>query len=243
MRLCHHVLKWLVLTIVTLCLGCAPSIEKDTSGCYLINDGHKCDCSLTKDECSDVLGIWTDRCECAVKKVCDTTNPVTHSEDEESTTITTINASCEENWVYLNLSDKTEVSPETPEDSVQWDIGFQRFKIKSNGGISGSQNVMITVVTDTAFEDLTQAPISGYLIDAVDSDDEDEDPDTPFLAPNAWYAYDEETHILTPKNQIYVIQSVAGNYFKIQMIDYYDEAGTSGYPKFKWDAIQAPPTE
>jgi hypothetical protein len=103
--------------------------------------------------------------------------------------------------------------------------------------------VMITVVTDTAFEDLTQAPASGYLSDAADSDDEDEDPDTPFLAPNAWYVYDEETHILTPKNQVYVIQSIAETYFKIQMMDYYDEAGTSGYPKFKWDTLQAPPAE
>ena len=229
----------IIIILITLSLSCAPSIENDTSGCYLINGGHKCDCALTTDECSDVLGIWTDRCECAAEAVCDSSDPVTHVENEEGTT-TTINASCEENWVYLSLSDKAQVSPETPEDSVAWDLGFQRFIIKSNGGISGSQNVLITVVTDTSFEDLTQAPASGYLSDTADSDDEDDDPDTPFLAPNAWYEYDEDTHILTSKNQVYVVQSISGTYFKIQFIDYYDEAGTSGYPKFIWDTLLAP---
>lgn len=228
------------LLILTFGLGCAPSIEKDTSGCYLLNGGHQCDCALTTDECSDILGLWTDRCECAVETVCDSTNPVTHLENTENTATTIINASCEENWVYLNLSDKTETTPENPEDSNQWDLGFQRFKIKSNSGISGAGNVRIAMVSDTAFEDLIEAPASGYLSDAADSDDEDEDPDYPFLAPNAWYEYNDDTHILTPTNHIYVVQSISGTYFKIQFIDYYDEAGTSGYPKFIWDTLLAP---
>ena len=229
----------LAVLLSILALSCAPSIEKDASGCYLINDGHKCDCSLTTDECSEVLGIWTDRCECALETECDASNPITHLETENET-VTTVNASCENNWIYLNLSEKSEATPDTPQDSDLWDLGFQRFKIKSNGGISGSENVLIAVVTDTTFETLTQAPESGYLSDAEDSDDEDEDEDYPFLAPNAWYSYDEETHLLTPKNQVYVVQSVSGTFFKIQIIDYYDDAGTSGYPKFKWGPLQAP---
>jgi hypothetical protein len=235
----QRTMKHFPLLMLTLSLGCAPSIEKDQSGCYLINGGHQCDCALTTDACSEVLGIWTDRCECAAEAVCDSSDPVTHAENEEGTT-TTINASCEENWVYLNLSDKAQVSPETPADSDEWDLGFQRFQIKSNGGISGAGNVLVAMVSDTAFEDLIEAPASGYLSDAADSDDEDEDPDYPFLAPNAWYEYDDDTHILTPINHIYVVQSLSGTYYKIQFIDYYDDAGTSGYPKFIWGTVLAP---
>ncbi len=80
----------------------------------------------------------------------------------------------------------------------------------------------------------------GYLSDAEDSEDEGEDPDFAFLAPEPWYDYDQETHILTPKDQVYIVQSVSGDYFKLQILDYYDDAGTSGYLKFKWATIMAP---
>ncbi len=232
-------LLFFITVIIAFFGGCAPSIDNAKGGCYLINDGHKCDCALTTDECSDVLGIWTDRCDCGASSSCGEGDAFTHDEKDEVST-TTVNATCEEEWVYLNLSDKTSVSPNNPEDSQEWDLAFQRFKIKSNGGISGTGNVQVAVVTNTDFNELEEAPSSGYLTDAEDSDDEDEDPDYPFLAPNAWYSYDEDTHILTPKDQIYVVQSISGDYFKIQLVEYYDDAGTSGYPQFNWASVAAP---
>jgi len=37
-----------------------------------------------------------------------------------------------------------------------------------------------------------------------------------------------------------VLRSVEGNYFKVAFLAYYDEAGTSGFPSFKWAPIDAP---
>jgi len=230
----------LVILLATMNIKCAPSIDNPDGGCYLINDGHKCDCELNTDECGAVLGIWTERCECTEETTCDSTDPFTHTDNDDDSITTTVNASCEENWVYLNLDETSEVVPKAPEDNEDWDLAFQRFKIKSNGGISGSQDVRVAVVSDTDFEDLIEAPQTGYLSDAEDSDDEDEDPDFTFLAPEPWYNYNEETHILTPKDHIYVVQSTSGEYFKIQITDYYDDAGTSGYLKFIWDTLLAP---
>ena len=230
----------ITLFLLTMALSCAPSIENPEGGCYLINDGHKCDCDLNTDECGAVLGIWTERCECNEATTCDSSDPFTHTNNDDDTTTTIVNATCEDNWVYLNLSETSEVFPENPEEDNGWDLAFQRFKVKSNSGISGAHNVLVAIVSDTAFEDLVEAPATGYISDAEDSDDEDEDPDFAFLGPEPWYDYNEETHILTPKDQIYVVQSTSGTYFKIQIIDYYDEAGTSGYLKFIWDTVLAP---
>ncbi|MBL91728.1 MAG: hypothetical protein CMH56_07960 [Myxococcales bacterium] len=226
--------------LLSIGVSCAPSIEDKPGGCYLINDGHKCDCALSTDECGAVFGIWTERCECEEETPCDSSDPFTHVEHDDGSSTTTVNASCEENWVYLNLSEKAEATPDTPDDSEEWDLGFQRFKIKSNGGISGSRNVVVAMTSEATFDELEEAPAMGYLSDAEDSEDEGEDPDFAFLAPEPWYDYDQETHILTPKDQVYIVQSVSGDYFKLQILDYYDDAGTSGYLKFKWATIMAP---
>ena len=147
-----------------------------------------------------------------------------------------VDSSLEDSWVYISLDQKAEV-----QESDVWDLGFQRFKIKSNGGISGNGGVEVAALKGESYDSLTEAPATGYTQDAVDSDDEDTDPDYAFLGPNPWYDYDLEEHVLTPANIVYVVKSASGNYFKLQLLGYYDDAGTGGYPKFRFDAIAPPP--
>lgn len=42
-----------------------------------------------------------------------------------------------------------------------------------------------------------------------------------------WYIYDEENHIIWPNFNVYALR-INGNYYKIQLIDYYDSANTPG---------------
>ncbi|MFT3930892.1 MAG: HmuY family protein [Spongiibacteraceae bacterium] len=58
-------------------------------------------------------------------------------------------------WVYFNLADNAVVYPAQPENSREWDIAFQRFKIKTNSGVSGNGGVQITALQNTAFDSVT----------------------------------------------------------------------------------------
>ena len=161
-------------------------------------------------------------------------------EDRNGVRTTLVNAESTEQWVYFNLDGAMEVQPDNPTDDLTWDIAFQRFKIKSNGGISGTGEVEIARLSGADYTELTAAPLDGYQVDEEDSEDQDSDPDYVFLGEDPWYEYDLQSHILSPADFIYVIRSVDGGYFKFQMLDYYDEAGTSGYPLFQWGIVNAP---
>ena len=39
---------------------------------------------------------------------------------------------------------------------------------------------------------------------------------------------------------VHVVKSAGGNCFKVQMLDYYDDAGTSGYVSLRWAAVAGP---
>src|SRR5687768_7373647 len=60
-----------------------------------------------------------------------------------------VDATQENEWRYFDIETRRQVSPATPETSADWDIAFQRFRIKTNGGISGNGNAAVTHV----FED------------------------------------------------------------------------------------------
>ena len=52
-----------------------------------------------------------------------------------------VNASDTEQWVYVDLDRRTEVTPADPLDDQVWDIAFRRFHMALNGGVSGTGGV------------------------------------------------------------------------------------------------------
>ncbi|MDD9940965.1 MAG: HmuY family protein, partial [Myxococcales bacterium] len=150
--------------------------------------------------------------------------------------MTVVNASDHDAWIHLDLDRSRQADPEND----GWDLAFSRFKIKSNGGVSGNGSVAATELEGQSFDELEEAPEADYVRDAEDSDDEDEDPD---YALAGWYAYDPSDHSVSPKEIVYVIRSTEGDFFKLEMTDYYDEAGTSGFPAFRWAAVAPPDSE
>jgi len=153
---------------------------------------------------------------------------------------TRIDATKSDLWVYLDLETNAEVFPAVPGTSTAWDLGFQRFKIITNGGISGAGGMEVAALPGASFDEMTHAPPSGYLVDQPDSADEDPDPDYAFLANGAWYTYNLSTHTVQVRDIVYVVKTVESGFFKLQLTDYYDDAGTGGHPAFRWAPVQAP---
>ncbi|AEI62373.1 HmuY family protein [Corallococcus macrosporus] len=161
----------------------------------------------------------------------------THVANGDGSYTTAVNATGSSEWIGLDLDNGTQVSKET---DAAWDVAFQRFNILSRGGVSGSGDVAVAVLTETDFAQVTQAPADGYLVDAEDGEDRGTDPDSAFNVGDGWYAYDMSTHALSARRNVYVVRSDEGAYFKIALQSYYDDAGTPGMLSFRWAKVPAP---
>jgi heme-binding HmuY-like protein len=163
---------------------------------------------------------------------------VVNRDDGGGVTTTQVDARQTDAWVYLSLAGGNEVSPATPATSPDWDLAFQRFKIKVNGGVSGSGNVAVAALPGADFAALTTAPAGGYASDVAAGDESD---GLVFEAGDGWYAYDIATHVLTARPVLFVVRAVGGLYYKVEIKGYYDAAGTPGYLSYRWAKLAAPP--
>jgi PKD repeat protein len=90
-----------------------------------------------------------------------TTQPTAPPQSNENgIAIRQLDATRNDEWVYFDLAGNAVVYPQNPANSNEWDIAFQRFKIKTNSGVSGTANVQAAALKDTAFEAVTTVPAS-----------------------------------------------------------------------------------
>lgn len=137
-------------------------------------------------------------------------------------------------WQYLDLD-----TGEATDDPARWDLSFKRFFIGINGGAGGPGEVFVARV-ETSFEDTMMAPMTGWETATPDGEDNDDEPDTLFNnGVDDWYEYDITTHTLSAKPRVYAVATTGGNYFKLEVLDYYDDAGSPAQVSFRWGRIAA----
>lgn len=118
-------------------------------------------------------------------------------------------------YTFFRFSDST-IVPHTDSATSHWDIGFRSTDIIINGGTSGPGNTSGQVV-DGIFEDIAEAPASGYLQD-----------NTSGHVFGQWYNYNSQTHIVTPvAGRIFLIHTSDGKYVKAEILSYYKGAPAS----------------
>lgn len=162
----------------------------------------------------------------------------THEVGQDGVITTVVDATSQEEWRYLDL----DTGAATDAADVAWDLRFRRFFILSNGGASGPGGVLVARVESPSFDELEQAPESGWRSDQPDggSDDDDENDSAFNDGAEPWYDYDEATHTLTPKDISYVVATTARRFFKVRVLDYYDDAGSPAFMRFRWAEVDAP---
>ena len=145
----------------------------------------------------------------------------------------TIDATNREAWTYFSFATGDVVAVADAENSEAWDIGFQRTKVKLNGGISGPGMGSVVMLTETTFEAVTEAPADGYKADTED---------TLAIVPQSekgWYIYTgPPTHWILPlEERVFVIKAADGTLAKVQFIGYYkdnENKEDSGFVTFKY---------
>lgn len=150
----------------------------------------------------------------------------------DGTYMTIVDSTSATEWIYGDFETGAEVDAMGP-----WDLRFQRFHISTNGGISGSGGVEVAPVSGVTFAQVTSAPASGWISDAADGDDANMDPDYAFEQGDGWYDYNPMTHVLTPKPLVWVVKTEGGSTIKLEILDYYDEAGTAGWFTLHWGPL------
>lgn len=147
-----------------------------------------------------------------------------------------IDATSYDDWIYIDLETAELMDIPDATSSEDWDIGAMRCWLKLNSGIHGPSTVAAILEEETAYEDIITPPDGEYVVDQVDGDDENENPD---YVLHEWFDYDVNTHILTAKDWVYVIRNRNDVYFKFQIENYYDNAGTSGFVTVRWGELES----
>jgi hypothetical protein len=166
--------------------------------------------------------------------------------DTEGTTVTRINATNLDFFIYFSMQNNAQI-PASLASSSGWDIAFNRYKISSNSGNTNSAGLggvclsNLTSVSVAAATDRTSQNCSDdkFTIDGKSSTQGVGGSVGEFIG-NAlltdWYNY--EIGNLTTKGKIYIVKGGNGsNYFAVKIESYYSDAGTSGYPTFRWKKL------
>jgi hypothetical protein len=154
---------------------------------------------------------------------------ITTTRGTDGTYTTVVDATSMSEWIHGDIDTGAEVDASGP-----WDLRFQRFHISTNGGASGSGGVMVAPVAGVTFAEMTAAPAEGWISDAPDGEDANTDPDYAFSQGDGWYDYDPTTHKLTPKPIVWAVKTGGGVTLKLEIVSYYDGAGTGGWLELHW---------
>lgn len=154
---------------------------------------------------------------------------------------TVLDATDEAAWTYFDFESRAHVAPADPASDPRWDLGGLRFNLKTNGGTSGSGGAAVAVLDGAAFDDVTAAPVDGYVEDDAQAPGSGGDATantSPGYAFDDWFVYNPAAHTLAPvPDRVYVVRTPEGHHFKVEMLDYYDDAGTPGFVRFRWKAL------
>ena len=146
-------------------------------------------------------------------------------------------------WKYFSLKNG-EVTPAKPEEDLTWDLAFNNYYVRLNGGTSGKGKAEVVKVEGTNFAEIVEAPKAGFAKDAQGKISQGNYPNTTKVdASFSQYmsgGFGTKTGIIgldptkapkvfTPTNYIYVLKTADGTYAKVQVTDYYkDNADVAG---------------
>lgn len=145
----------------------------------------------------------------------------------------TIDATNREAWSYFSFATNDVIEVADPENSADWDLGFQRTKVKLNGGVSGPGKGAAVMLKDVEFEGVKEAPADGYIADSADT--------LAIVAQSekGWYIYTGPPNhwVLPLDNRVFIVQAADGTFAKVRFIGYYkdnENKKDSGFVTFEY---------
>ena len=131
-------------------------------------------------------------------------------------------------WTFVSLDSgsKVEVTDLSSVESTAWDLALKRSQIYTNSG-DGGPGRGGAVLLDNAFDAVTSADADGVVFTPEKFFDGDCNPNVEMLTGALytsfvdWYAYDENTHVLTPSAGTYLVHGGTGKLYELAFENYY----------------------
>jgi len=164
------------------------------------------------------------------------TNPEIQSQTFE------INSTASTTWKYFSFSKNDTVSVSNPLISSDWDLAFQRYRIKTNGGESGTgmgSAANSYLKGQAGFDALTFVPdTTTFVIDKSIEIAVQQGYATYVVNPRlyTWFTIELATQgtQIVPSDYIYIIKTADGKYAKVWFKSYYSATNVSGYVTFQY---------
>jgi len=131
----------------------------------------------------------------------------------------TLDARDPDQWTFLAF----DRGPLAPPDTAGWDLASRRFHLMTTGSV--------LVLPGVAFDSLSIAPVGEYSSTTFL-------PDTQNAALSRWYRYSMFSHLLTPKQQLYVVRTRSGTAVKLEMLSYYCPGPDPGCLTFRYARVR-----
>jgi hypothetical protein len=131
-------------------------------------------------------------------------------------------------YIYVDLkgAKRIDVNDLDARSSKAWDVALKRSSLRVNGGDSGAGKRELAVVQAATLAEVTAGPSDGYATDDFTTDDcmLDSIPGgEPRSSFGEWYGYDDQTHMVTPKPEVFVIQRDDGSRTALRLAAYYGD--------------------
>lgn len=150
-------------------------------------------------------------------------------------------------WIYFSFKDGAEVDSTDHANTLTWDIAFNRYNVRTNGGESGSGQGAVLDGGLIDFTEYTEAPEDGYTVDdTIQIVKEFTGQGVEYMTSTGndafvgcvalEYGSAGPSYVLS--DHIYVVKTADGKYAKVWIKSYHNNDGDSGHISFKY-AYQA----
>ncbi len=147
--------------------------------------------------------------------------PIRHQTLKTNNPVLSVNAQSKEKWTLVDFSTKNtfQISdPEIDKDQMNgqdWDLGFQRTKVISNGGVTNPQGkVTVANLGPVDFNAVVEIPKAPFVPDVRSWGNVN----NPALVD--WYLYRTRTHNIESKRNVYLIKTGDGH-LKLKILNYF----------------------
>jgi len=150
-------------------------------------------------------------------------------------------------WTYFSFEkrDFVTVDKEKYKEDANWDLGFLRFNIRTNGGLSGNGKGAVIETDKKKFDDVTNIPSTGFI----------EDSEIQVMASGGmppkyvkttgssafkvgdnqgWAWYDYMAGVWSVNNNVFIVRAANGKYAKVIMKSFLNDADKSGHITFEY---------
>jgi len=153
-----------------------------------------------------------------------------------------VNSTSSLNWKYFSFEINDTLTVTDPANSEDWDLAFQRYRIRTNGGYSGNglgSAANTYLKGQTGFDDLKLVPDTLTFVndDSVNIAVQ-QGYATYLINPvlYTWFTMEmaaQGTQIV-PSDNIYIVRTGKGKYTKVWFKSYYSATNVSGYITFQY---------